>query len=93
MIELRTGKPGQGMTYSEFISHASEADLSASLPYSLRPGRCTGHFFDSANNLHITLDMGVVICRPARQYLTVPLGQKRVAVLVPLQLIPDSGTF
>lgn len=93
MVVLRTVKPGEGMTYPDFISQSGEADLSASLPLPVRPGRCTGHFFDPVNNRFVHVDMGPVYCRPVLKYPTAPKGQKEVAVLVPLQLIPDSGTL
>jgi hypothetical protein len=78
MPNLRNVPVGAGLSLPNYISHPSEAELSALLPYPLRPGRCTGHFFDHSSNKVIDIDLGNVFGRFPRQYPTVSEGQNKL---------------
>ena len=96
---LQASFPGIGEDSSKnYISDPSEGDLG--LSFFIRPGHCVGHFVDPLKGC-VDLDLGYVNLRGfplfdvgyRSEYPTKSVGEKEVAVLVPLQLIPKSPDF
>lgn len=83
----------------DYIVEPTEGDLVPRLPFpprGSRNGSCVGHFFSRETGA-VHIDMGVVngrfLGRVFDQSPTETVGQKEVAVLVPLQLNDKSDAL